>query len=146
MIFYLFILICPLSVYVFQVPWPPRSMAESWKRRLQWEKRSRKTLQGVARPTDQTAGREDAHGPVFPTRGPCHSRARYVFHSQRWKDTSYILLTRSTNKLTVKELVSSSKRPLSVLRLPNQTNFCDACFPREYNKKHFSIYWVITTE
>ncbi|KAF1384926.1 hypothetical protein PFLUV_G00125260 [Perca fluviatilis] len=61
------------------VPWPPRSMAESWKRRLQREKWSSKTLGGAVRATDQPAGRGDAHGHVFPTRDPCRSRARHCF-------------------------------------------------------------------
>lgn len=78
-------------IHVLQVPWPPRSMAESWKRRPQWGKWSSKTLQGAVRPTDQPAGRGDAHGHVFPTRGPCRSRARWVNSSQGWKDACYDL-------------------------------------------------------
>lgn len=61
-------------------------MAESWKRPLQWEKWSSKALRGAVRPTDQLAGRGDAHGPVFPTRGPCLSRARWVSRSQVCQD------------------------------------------------------------
>lgn len=72
-------LIGPFSLCVFQVPWPPRCMAESCKRHL--EKWPSKTLQGAVRPTDHPAWREDAHGPVFPTRGPCHSRARWALFS-----------------------------------------------------------------
>lgn len=68
---------------VVQVPWPPQSMAESWKRRPQWEKWSSKTLRGAVRPTDQPVGRGDAHGHVFPTRGQCRSRARQVVCSCR---------------------------------------------------------------
>lgn len=63
---------------VLQVPWPPRSMAESSKRK-RWEKWYSKTLRGADSPTDQPAGRGDAHGHVFPTRGPCRSRARHCF-------------------------------------------------------------------
>lgn len=68
---------CLCCVLPVLVPWPPRSMAESWKRQLRWEKWSSKTLQGAVRPTDHLAGRDDAHGPVFPTRGPCRFRARH---------------------------------------------------------------------
>ena len=73
-------LIAPSYLYSLQVPWPPRSMAGSLKRWLRWEKWSSKTLRGAARPTDKPGGRGDAHGHAFPTRGPCRSRARWVFY------------------------------------------------------------------
>lgn len=76
---------------VLQVPWPPRSTAESWKRRPRWEKWSSKTLRGAVRATDQPAGRGDAHGHVFPTRDPCRSRARWVYSSQGWRDARKVL-------------------------------------------------------
>lgn len=66
---------CLCCVLPVLVPWPPQSMAEGCNRQLQWEKWPSKTQWEAVRPTDQP--REDAHGPVFPTRGPCRSRARH---------------------------------------------------------------------
>lgn len=86
-----------------QVPWPPRSMAESSKRRLRLEKWSSKTLRGPVRPTDQPAGRGDAHGPVFPTRGPCRSRARWVCGRRGWKRTCYVLFGNCGFRVVVKQ-------------------------------------------
>ncbi len=99
---------------VLQVPWPPRSMAESWKRRLRWEKWSSKTLRGAVRPTDQPAGRGDAHGHVFPTRGPCRSRARWVSPVK----VSYCL-TKCTVKPVIKWSVSHSKKLLPPVDSPS---------------------------
>lgn len=66
------------SLCVLQVLWPPRSMAKTWEKQLLWKKWFSKIQREAASPKDQLVGREDAQGPVSPTRGQCHSRARWV--------------------------------------------------------------------
>lgn len=118
------------SMCVAQVPWPPRSMAESWKRRLQWEKWSSKTPRGAVRPTDQPVGRGDAHGHVFPTRGQCRSRARWV--SCGWSEKTLIqfCLAEHTTKSAIKQSASNREKLLPC------ENVC-VCFAAFANRTNF---------